>query len=82
MLLLSLLAAACVASNEMENKPSALNLIMCEEPRPQLCTREYNPVCAALKNGSTRTAATGCTACADSEVTGYIMGACESISVE
>ncbi len=51
-------------------------LIICEPPRPQRCTREYNPVCAILKNGSSRTDATGCTACSDAQVVAYMMGAC------
>ena len=59
------------------NEPGALDVILCEEPRPQICTREYDPVCATLKDGSTRTGATGCTSCSDPAVVGYRDGACE-----
>ena len=75
---LSLLIVAC-ASDEQKNdinEPGALDLIICEEPRPQICTREYDPVCATLKDGSIKTGSTGCTACSDSQVKGYVMGAC------
>ena len=48
----------------------------CPKPRPQICTREYNPVCGQLQNGTVKTYATGCTACSDPAVTGYITGAC------
>jgi hypothetical protein len=75
---LSLLIVAC-ASDEQKNdinEPGALDLIICEEPRPQICTREYNPVCGSLKDGSTRTGSTGCTSCSDPEVVSYKMGAC------
>jgi len=50
--------------------------ITCPEPRPQICTREYNPVCARLQDGSVKTYATGCTACSDPAVRGYRPGAC------
>ena len=76
--LLSLLSISCASNNEKNdiNEPGALDLILCEEPRPQICTREYNPVCGTLKDGSTTTGSTGCTSCSDSNVVGYKMGAC------
>ena len=49
----------------------------CPEPRPQICTREYDPVCAQHTDGSWRTHSTGCTACTDDDVSGYRPGACE-----
>ena len=52
-------------------------LVQCTDPRPQICTREYNPVCATLEDGSVKTYATGCTACSDQQVTGYRQGSCE-----
>jgi hypothetical protein len=78
---LSLLTVACATNSEQNeenniNEPGALDLILCEEPRPEVCTREYNPVCGSLKDGSTRTGSTGCTSCSDLEVVGYKMGAC------
>lgn len=59
----------------------------CQEPRPQMCTREYNPVCATRDTGvrcvtepcpaSERlTYPTGCTACADPKVVSHVPGAC------
>jgi len=59
-----------------ELKRFRADLIICEEPRPQICTREYNPVCATMKDGTTRTDSTGCTSCSDPKVVGYKMGAC------
>jgi len=67
---------------QINNEPGALDLILCEEPRPEVCTREYDPVCATLQNGSTRTASTGCTSCSDPSVVGYKMGACGIVSVD
>ena len=83
---LSLSSIACATSSGEKNKidyePGALDLIICEEPRPQICTREYNPVCATLKDGSTKTGSTGCTSCSDPEVVGYKMGACGIVSLD
>ena len=77
---LSLLSISCATTvdekNEFNNEPGALDLILCEEPRPQVCTREYNPVCGTLQDGSTKTGSTGCTSCSDTDVVGYKMGVC------
>ena len=81
---LAILAAGCATSSDEKNnlnEPGVLDIILCEEPRPQICTREYDPVCATLKDGSTRIGATGCTSCSDSEVVGYKKGACEAVSL-
>ena len=62
--------------------------IMCKEPRPEICTREYKPVCATKSTGvmcvttpcpstEEKTYATGCTACADPKVIKYKQGQCE-----
>ena len=61
------------------------NYIECTDPRPEVCTREYKPVCAKKDNGircvttpcpSTDdvTASNACTACSDKDVLGYIPG--------
>ncbi len=79
LILLSLLSIACATTVDEKNninEPGALDLILCEDPRPQVCTREYDPVCGTLKNGSAVTGSTGCTSCSDSDVVGYKMGAC------
>jgi hypothetical protein len=55
------------------------NLTNCPEPRPQICTMIYDPVCATLTDGQTETKASDCSACGDSEVVGYVHGACENL---
>ena len=75
-------ATTCEEENEINNEPGALDLILCEEPRPQMCTREYDPVCATLKDGTTKTGSTGCTSCSDPEVVGYKKGACGIVSID
>ena len=82
---LGVLTVGCTTSADEKNDindPGALDLILCEEPRPQICTREYNPVCATLKDGSKRTGSTGCTSCSDPKVVGYKKGACGIVSID
>jgi len=80
LVILGLLSVACATSDKtMEEKhkePGAMDIIICTEPRPQICTREYDPVCATLQDGHVKTYATGCTSCSDSAVTGYRLGDC------
>lgn len=59
------------------NAGSMKAMITCTEPRPQVCTQDYRPVCAALQDGSLKTYSNGCNACSDPAVTGYREGACE-----
>ena len=49
----------------------------CSNPRPMVCTMEYRPVCASLLAGGEKTYASGCNACADIAVSGYLLQACE-----
>ena len=73
-LLLTLLTVNVMA----EKKQSAeMEFTACKEPRPQMCTRDYRPVCAKLDDGSRKTYSNGCTACTDPKVTSYYQGACK-----
>jgi hypothetical protein len=65
------------SSLDAGNKANGDSFTRCTEPRSQICTREYRPVCAQLQTGVSRTYPTGCTACADPDVAGYVGGACE-----
>jgi hypothetical protein len=59
----------------------------CEDPRPELCTMDYRPVCALRDTGircittpcqSTewKTYSNACSACSDPDVMGYKNGEC------
>ena len=61
---------------DRELQPGELDVIICQNPRPEICTREYNPVCATLSDGSEKTYATGCTSCSDEAVISYRAGSC------
>lgn len=66
----SLLLSACASSPKLES------LTQCNNPRPQVCTMEYNPVCGLREDQSIGDYATGCTACSDDNVTGWAPGTC------
>jgi len=74
--------SSCAANTSTEDTNSGKaeskekKITICTEPRPQICTREYNPVCATLNDGSVKTYATGCTACSDTKVIHYMAGVC------
>lgn len=53
------------------------DMTLCVDPRPEICTMEYAPVCGYTDSGQ-KTYASGCTACSDKTVIGYIQGECES----
>jgi hypothetical protein len=63
---------------QQTQKPgSSPDVVQCLEPRPQMCTLEYLPVCADLRDGTKRTYASGCVACSDANVVSYGSSRCE-----
>ena len=53
--------------------------IVCTEPRPEICTMQYDPVCAQMKDGARKTYASDCSACSDQLVDGYSPGECSTV---
>ena len=70
----AVIVSACGPTNiqSPENPQST----KCTEPRPEMCTMDYNPVCGHLTDGSFKTFSNGCNACSDSNVISYIPGEC------
>jgi|CXWL01.1.fsa_nt_gi cytochrome c5 len=56
--------------------PAPPGQVVCTEPRPQGCTREYLPVCGTRRDGTRQTYGNRCTACADANVVNHIPGPC------
>ena len=55
----------------------APGLTTCEDPRPQVCTLQYQPVCGFSSVDGFKTYSNACSACSDEIVTGHRPGACE-----
>jgi len=56
--------------------PAASGQMTCTEPRPEVCTREYRPVCGTKRDGARQTYGNGCSACGDRNVVGHVPGPC------
>jgi hypothetical protein len=72
MLLVALLGGSCATPESQSESPAT----RCSDPRPQVCTREYMPVCGYREDGSTHTYGNDCTACSDANAVGHTPGAC------
>jgi hypothetical protein len=80
-LLLLLAAPACTqqtppAQPPAPAGPASAGQVTCTAPRPQVCTREYRPVCGTKRDGARQTYGNGCGACADANVVSHIPGPC------
>ena len=70
-----LLALGGCASSGEKAQPE-VGITVCPEPRPEVCTMDYRPVCANLKDATAATYSNGCTACGDANVVSWIEKAC------
>ena len=61
---------------------AATLLSACQSPRPQVCTREFVPVCGKLDSGDLETFDNACSACADEAVEGYYPSACAAAEMK
>jgi len=75
-LLLSAITSGCSATKADKD------ITICTDPRPEICTMDYTPVCG-LRNVAgkeeLKTYSNACSACSDPTVTGYKKDACEVI---
>jgi hypothetical protein len=85
-LLAAVVSCAREAPADPQVEPPA-SYVACNDPRPEVCTRDYRPVCAQRDAGvrcvttpcdSTEwiTLSNACTACSDPTVLGYRAGPC------
>lgn len=74
---LTLTAVGALSGCTTPVEPEIPRFTTCEEPRPQVCTMIFAPVCATTVSGDLTTHASGCNACADDQVLTYVDGACE-----
>ena len=74
-----LAASGCAAqqAKQAEEQVAENDLTVCTDPRPELCTMQYDPVCARIGEGDAaewKTYSSGCSACSDPQVTAYRPG--------
>lgn len=77
--LVLLVASGCAAqqADQPAARPAEPDLVVCKDPRPELCTMQYDPVCARIGDGDAaewKTYASGCSACSDAQVSAYRPG--------
>lgn len=68
--------AAFLVLGACATRPEMALVTQCQAARPQVCTMEYDPVCARLIAGGRKTYASPCNACADDAVGEFLRGAC------
>ena len=73
--LMASLLVACGSSGPKSGRVPQQQLHRCPDPRPEACTMNYNPVCAAIGD-DVQTFSNGCSACSDKKVKGFYLGAC------
>lgn len=64
---------ACTPERPATTPPLA---VVCTGQRPQICTRDYRPVCGTDVRGASRTYGNSCEACANKQVVSHRTGAC------
>ncbi|MBX3501089.1 MAG: hypothetical protein KF889_16740 [Alphaproteobacteria bacterium] len=72
-LVLSTLGACTPQSPPPSGRPQST---VCTGQRPQMCTREYRPVCGTDVRGASRSFGNACEACADKQVVSHRPGTC------
>jgi hypothetical protein len=85
-LVLSCIAFTGCAKGQVQAEKAEAQ-IACASPRPEMCTKEYMPVCASEDTGircvttpcpsvESKTYGNACDACSNPKVTGYRPGSC------
>ncbi|WP_114326065.1 hypothetical protein [Candidatus Colwellia aromaticivorans] len=69
---------ACTANTDK----SVNNIVTCIDPRPQICTMDYRPVCGLMNENKIKTYSNGCGACSDPKVLSYTDQACQDDSLD
>ena len=71
--LAAVLLSAC---SLVEPDPEPKVDVKCTDPRPEICTMDYQPVCGVESDGSYKVYSNGCSACSNPKVIGYNEGEC------
>ena len=80
MKVLQVAASLCLVSVAIAGcrSPAPRDMTACDEPRPQVCTHDYRPVCGYVPGEDRwKTYGNSCTACSDPAVAGWQAGPCK-----
>ena len=72
-----LLPVLVMAHDSHENKQV---ITYCSDPRPQICTMDYTPVCGLVDKKEVKTYGNACGACGDVKVTAHVPKECQTDS--
>ena len=73
--LLCIMNGGCFLVSEQSSNQSD-TFVICIEPRPEICTQDYVPVCGYLEDGSQKTYSNACSACSDKKIIRYKVSSC------
>jgi len=77
LILMTLFALSGCSANETSiDKSEHKERVLCQEPRPMICTMDYRPVCGFNKDETEKTYSNACGACSNPGVVSYLLGAC------
>ena len=79
LVMLALISGCQSDVNSDQSRPdSELEVVMemCMDPRPQICTMEFVPVCGVRDGGEKESFPNGCGACSNQGIVGYLPGEC------
>lgn len=80
--LLSILLLITITACTVKPDPKNNNIVSCKDPRPQMCTMDYNPVCGFISPNQIKTFSNGCGACSDSKVLSHTNNVCQDDSLD
>jgi len=70
--------AACAHDSDKNEKL----VTYCKEPRPEICTMNYTPVCGLVEDKTVKTFGNACGACGDKKVSQHIPGECQADAIK
>ena len=76
-LLTIFLFSVITACSTYENNQVTRKVVNCTEPRPQVCTMDYQPVCGKIDESQMKTYSNSCAACSDYKVIAFTLHACQ-----